>query len=222
MANQVTLEVNSRQNTGKGAARTLRSQGKIPAVIYGHGREPEALVIESTALTRTMTGATGATIIDVAVDGRPAVKALIREVQRNPVRPGDVIHIDLYEVQANEKITVRVPVHLTGTADGVRNSGGVMDQSLRELEIEVFPADIPASINVDVTALIIGHSIYVRDVHVDKVKILNDPDIPVCSVVAPRAEEAVKPVAGAEAPPSTEPELIRKVKPEDEEAAEGK
>jgi large subunit ribosomal protein L25 len=222
MANQVSLEARSRQDTGKGAARTLRSQGKVPAVIYGHGREPEALVIESTALIKTMMGATGATIIDVAVDGRPAVKALIREVQRNPVRPADVIHLDLYEVQANEKITVRVPVRLTGTADGVRNSGGVMDQSLRELEIEVFPGDIPASIDVDVTALTIGHSIYVRDVQVEKVKILNDPDIPVCSVVAPRAEEAATPVAGAEAPASTEPELIRKAKPEDEEAAEGK
>ncbi|MEO8201888.1 MAG: 50S ribosomal protein L25, partial [Gemmatimonadota bacterium] len=162
------------------------------------------------------------TIIDVTVDGRAPVKALIREIQRNPIRPADVIHLDLYEVKADEKITVRVPVHLTGTADGVRNSGGVLDQSLRELEIEVFPADIPPSIDIDVTALTIGHSIYVRDVKVEKVKILNDPNIPVCSVVAPRAEEVVAPVAGAEAPASTEPELIRKAKAEDEEAPEGK
>lgn len=222
MATQVSLEAQSRQDTGKGAARTLRSQGKVPAVIYGHGREPEALVIDSMALIKTMATAGRSTIIDVAVDGRAPVKALIREVQRNPVRPADVIHLDLYEVQAHEKIKVQVPVHLIGTADGVRNSGGVLDQSLRELEIEVFPADIPPSIDIDVTALTIGHSIYVRDVKLDKVKILNDPNIPVCSVVAPRAEEVVAPVAGAEVPATTEPELIRKVKPEDEEVPEGK
>lgn len=222
MATQVSLEAQSRQHTGKGAARTLRSQGKVPAVIYGHGREPEALVVETMALQKTLLGATGATIIDVAVDGRAPVKALIREIQRNPVRPADVIHLDLYEIKADEKITVKVPVHLVGTADGVRNSGGVMDHSLRELEIEVYPADIPAHIDIDVNALTIGHSIYVRDVTVERVRILNDPNIPVCSVVAPRAEEVVAPVVGEEVAVVAEPELIRKVKPEDEEEVEGK
>jgi large subunit ribosomal protein L25 len=221
MATQLSLEAKSRQSTGKGAARTLRREGKVPAVIYGHGRDPESLVVETMALTKTLAAATGATIIDVAVDGRAPVKALIREIQRNPVRPADVIHLDLYEVRSDEKITLRVPVHLVGIADGVRNSGGVMDHSLRELEIEVFPADIPASIDIDVNALTIGHSIFVRDVKAEKVRILNDPDIPVCSVVAPRAEEVVVPVVGEETV-TAEPELIRKVKPEDEEEAEGK
>lgn len=223
MANQVSLEARTRTATGKGAARSLRREGKIPGVIYGHGREPEALAVEITALQKTLMSAHGATIIDVAVDGRAPVKALIREIQRNPVRPADVIHLDLYEVKADEKITVEVPVHLIGIPDGVRNSGGVLDHSLRELEIEVYPADIPGSIDIDVTALTIGHSIYVRDVSVDKVKILNDPDIPVCTVVAPRAEEVVAPVVGEE-PVTAEPELIRKAKADEEgeEEAEGK
>ena len=221
MANQVSLEVHSRQEAGKGAARKLRREGKIPAVIYGHGREPEALVVDTMAFAKTLAAVSGATIIDVTVDGRAPVKALIREIQRNPIRPADVIHLDLYEIQADEKITVKVPVHLVGTPDGVRNSGGILDQSLRELEIEVYPADIPPHIDVDVTVLTIGHSIYVRDVSLDKVKILNDPNIPICSVVAPRAEEVVAPVVG-ETPVTAEPELIRKVKPEDEEVPEGK
>jgi large subunit ribosomal protein L25 len=221
MANQVSLEATTRSASGKGVARKLRSEGKIPAVIYGHGREPEALVIDTVAFSRTLGAATGATIIDVTVDGKAPVKALIREIQRNPVRPADVIHLDLYEIKADEKITVRVPVHLVGTPDGVRNSGGILDHSIREMEIEVFPADIPASIDIDVSALTIGHSIYVRDVSMPRVKILNDPNIPVCSVVAPRAEEVVTPVAG-EVPVTAEPELIRKPKPEDEEATEGK
>ncbi len=222
MANQVSLEATSRSESGKGVARKLRSAGKIPAVIYGHGRDPEALVVETSAFSKALASVSGATIIDVTVDGRAPVKALIRDIQRNPIRPGDVLHVDLYEVKADEKITVEVPVHLVGTPDGVRNSGGVLDQSLRELEIEVYPADIPAHIDIDVSALIIGHSIYVRDVKVDKVKILNDPDIPVCTVVAPRAEEAATPVVGETAAASTEPELIRKAKPEDEDAEEEK
>ena len=221
MANQVSLEAKSRSESGKGVARKLRAEGKIPAVIYGHGREPEALVVETMAFSKAVASASGATIIDVTVDGKAPVKALIREIQRNPVRPADVIHLDLYEVKADEKITVRVPVHLIGTPDGVRNSGGVLDHSIREMEIEVFPGDIPPSIDIDVSQLTIGHSIYVRDVSVPKVKILNDPNIPVCSVVAPRAEEVVAPVAG-EVPATAEPELIRKPKPEDEEEAEGK
>ncbi|MEP7324460.1 MAG: 50S ribosomal protein L25 [Gemmatimonadota bacterium] len=221
MANQISLEAKTRTGTGKGAARTLRREGKIPGVIYGHGREPEALAVDVTALAKALVSVHGATIIEVAVDGRAPVKALIREIQRNPVRPGDVIHLDLYEVKADEKIRVEVPVHLTGIPDGVRNSGGVLDQSLRELEVEVYPGDIPASIDIDVTNLMIGHSIYVRDVSVDKLKILNDPNIPVCTVVAPRAEEVVVPVVGEETV-VTEPELIRKPKDEDEEEAEGK
>jgi large subunit ribosomal protein L25 len=223
MATQVNLDVKTRPATGKGAARTLRREGKIPGVIYGHGRAAESLVVDTAALQKALAGATSATILEVAVDGRAPVKALIREIQRNPVRPTDIIHLDLYEIKADEKITVKVPVHLIGIPDGVRNSGGILDISMRELEIEVFPADIPNSIDIDVTALTIGHSIYVRDVKVEKVEILHDPDVPVCTVVAPRAEEVVAPVPGEEVAAVAEPELIRKPKDEDEEeAAEGK
>lgn len=222
MATQATILATPRTGAGKGVARSLRRAGRIPAVIYGRGRDPEAIDVDTTSLNRLLTQISAATtIVDVTVEGRTPVKALIREIQRNPVRPADVIHLDLYEVKADEKITVKVPVHLIGTPDGVRNSGGVLDHSIREMEIEVFPGDIPASIDIDVTALTIGHSIYVRDVSAPKVKILNDPNIPVCSVVAPRAEEVVAPVVG-EVPVTAEPELIRKPKPEDEEEAEGK
>lgn len=218
MAQQVTLQAESRTQTGKGAARSLRREGKVPAVIYGHGREPEALVIDSAVVSRALASATAATVLDVVVGDRAPVRALLREVQRNPIRATDILHLDLYEVHADEKITVSVPVHLVGTADGVRNFGGVLDQVLRELEIEVFPADIPESIDVDVTNLTIGHSLYVRDIHLEKAEILNDPDIPVATIVAPRAEEVVAPVV--EEPAAGEPELIRKPKAEEEEAGE--
>ncbi len=121
----------------------------------------------------------------MTIDGRAPVKALIREIQRHPLRATDILHLDLYEVKADEKITVEVPIHLTGTADGVRNHGGVMDQVMHKIEIRVFPADIPEHVEVDVTNVAIGHSIFVRDITVAKADILSLPDLPICSVVAP-------------------------------------
>jgi large subunit ribosomal protein L25 len=221
MAQQANLQVATRSDTGKGAARSLRRAGKVPGVIYGHNRQAEALVIDSGALNKMLIGiSAGTTVLDVVVDGRPAVKALIREIQRDSVRPGEILHLDLYEVRADEKVTLAVPIHLVGIPDGVRNFGGVLDHVLRELEIEVLPADIPEHVELDVTALAIGHSLFVRDVKIEKAEILNDPDTPVCTVVAPRTEEAPAVVEEVAAP--TEPELIRKPKPEDEAEAEPK
>ena len=207
MAQQVNLQAALRSTSGKGAARSLRREGKVPAVIYGHGREPESLVLDAPVLAKALQGASAATVLDVLVEGRAPVKALLREVQRNPVRPADVLHVDLYEIHADEKITVEVPVHLTGTADGVRNFGGVLDHVLRVIEIEVLPGDIPDSIDLDVTALGIGASLYVRDVRVTNAEILTDGDLPIATVVAPRTESAA-PVT--EEPSFGEPELIRK------------
>jgi large subunit ribosomal protein L25 len=220
MAQQVLLKAERRLGTGKGAARTLRREGKIPAVIYGHKRAPESLAVDRASFTQLIAGITAAsTILDVAIDGQAPVKALIRELQRNPLRNTEVLHLDLYEVRPDEKVTLEIPVHLSGIADGVRNFGGILDQVLHRLQIRVFPADIPTSIDLDVTNLAIGKSMFVRDVKVPKVEILNDGNLPVCSVVAPRTEEVVQPVA-VEAP--AEPELIRKPKAEGEGEAEEK
>jgi large subunit ribosomal protein L25 len=221
MSQQANLQAATRSITGKGAARSLRRQGKVPGVIYGHNRTPEAVAIDTVALNKMLVGiSAGTTVLDVVVDGRPAVKALIREIQRDSVRPADILHLDLYEVRADEKVTLAVPVHLVGIPDGVRNFGGVLDHSLRELEIEVLPADIPDHVELDVTALTIGHSLFVRDIRIEKAEILNDPDTPVCTVVAPRTEEAPPVVEEVVAP--TEPELIRKPKPEAEGEVEAK
>jgi large subunit ribosomal protein L25 len=219
MAQQANLHAATRTQTGKGAARTLRREGKVPGVIYGHGREAEAVTIETGALSKTLLGINAATtILDVVVDGRAPVKALIREMQRDPLRPGQILHLDLYEVRADEQVTLEVPIHLVGIPDGVRNFGGVLDHSLREVEIEVLPADIPERVELDVTALTIGHSVFVRDIQIPKARILNDPDTPVATVVAPRTEEAP---AVVEEPVVAEPELIRKPKAEAEGEAEG-
>lgn len=212
MAQQVNLAAASRSQTGTGAARALRRSGQVPAVIYGHGREPEPLAIDAGVLSRLLPSMTGSTILDVTVDGRAPIKALLRDIQRHALRSSTIVHLDLYEIHADEEVDVRVAVHLNGIPDGVRNFGGVLDFVHRDIEIRVLPGDIPASIDVDVTNLAIGHSIFVRDLVLAKGEILDDPNVPVCTVVAPRTEEVAAPVAEAV---STEPELIRKPKAED-------
>jgi large subunit ribosomal protein L25 len=213
MAQQVTLVASSRHQTGTGSARTLRRAGQVPAIIYGHGREPEALSIDATVLGRTLQGVTASTVLDVSVDGRAPVKALIREIQRDALRSSTVLHLDLYEIHADEEVEVRIPVRLVGIPDGVRNFGGVLDFMHRDVQIRVLPADIPDHIDLDVNALTIGHSLFVRDIQLATGEILEDGDTPICTVVAPRAEEVVAPVV-EEVP--AEPELIRKPKPEEE------
>lgn len=211
----VTLSASSRAATGKGAARSLRRAGQIPAVIYGHGRASEALTVDTTALGRLLAGISASTtVLNLEVDGRPPVRALIREIQRNPVRPADIIHLDLFEVRADEAIDVDVPVHLQGIPEGVRVGGGTLEQALHTVTIRVLPGDLPAAIDVDVTSLTIGHAIHVRDLSVPRAEILNDESLPVATVIPPRTEAAP---AAEEAKPA-EPELIRKPKPEDEDA----
>jgi large subunit ribosomal protein L25 len=219
MAQVAKLTAALRSTQGKGAARSMRRAGLVPAVIYGHNREAESLQVDAVQLGRLLQaiGLT-AVMVDVTIGERAPVKALIREIQRNPVRPSDLLHLDLYEVRADEKITVEVPVQLTGVPDGVRNSGGVLDHLIHKLTIKVFPADLPDRIEVDVTSLGIGQQVYVRNLVVPNAEILNEPSQAVCTVVPPRAE-VVAPTPGVEVV-SSEPELIRKPKAEEEAAEE--
>ena len=218
MAQFVSLTANPRVVRGKGAARQVRFQKKVPAVIYGHGRTSQALEVDAQALEKALTGIEPAsTIIELTLDGKKA-RTLIREIQRHPVRP-DIIHVDFYEIRADEKVTLRVPVHLVGTPDGVRNAGGVLDQVTREVEIEVMPEHIPNRVELDVTTLTIGRSLHVRDLQVPNATILTQGDLTIATVVPPRAEEVVAPAAetGVEV---AEPELIWKVREEEGEEGE--
>jgi large subunit ribosomal protein L25 len=218
MAHQVSLTATTRSTTGKGAARTMRRQGRVPAIIYGHHRDTEALEVDAAQLGRLLQAIGGsATMVDLTIEGRAPVKALIREVQRNPVRPADLLHLDLYEVRADEKITVDVPVHLIGVPDGVRNFAGVLDHLIHRLPVRCFPANLPDHIEVDVTPLGIAQQVYVRDLRVEGVEILAEPGQPICTVVPPRTEAAP---AAEEAAAVAEPELIRKPKAEEEAAEE--
>src|SRR6266853_3258893 len=219
MAQTVSLSATAREKTGKGAARQARFQNKVPAVIYGHGRATQTLMVDALALEKALTGIEPAsTLIELSVDGK-TTRTLIREIQRHPLRP-DIIHVDFYEIQAHEKITLKVPVHLVGTPDGVRNAGGVLDQVTREVEIEVLPEHIPDRVELDVTALKIGDSLHVEALTIPNATILTHKDLTIATVVPPRAEEVAAPVPEAAAEVA-EPELIRKVREDEEEGAEG-
>src|SRR5881398_2397015 len=219
MAQTISLTASPRQATGKGGARQARFRGKVPAVIYGHGRDTQPLELEAKALEKALTGIEPAsTIIELAVDGKAAVKTLIREIQRHPLRP-DIIHVDFYEIHAAEKVKLKVPVHLVGSPDGVRNAGGVLDQVTREVEIEVMPENIPDRVELDVTALKIGDSLHVRELNIPNATILTLADLTIATVVPPRAEEVTAPAPEA-ATEVAEPELIRKVREGEEEEGE--
>jgi large subunit ribosomal protein L25 len=196
-----TLKASIRKEKGKGAARRLRAGGQLPAVAYGHGVKDRALSLDSHDLEKLLASINPEnTIIELRVDGGRPVQALIREVQRHPSRP-QILHVDLFQVRASEKLHVNVPVRFSGAPVGVRDEGGVLQEILRELSVECLPADIPTEVVVDIEGLRIGDAVHVKDVSVPKVTILNEPELVICSVTTPTVPGVEE---GAEA--SAEPE----------------
>jgi large subunit ribosomal protein L25 len=220
----VSFNATAREGKGKGPARSLRQRGQVPAVIYGHGREPQSLSLNARDLDRLLGHIQAeSTVIEVTVDGH-ASKTLIREIQRHPIKR-QILHVDFQALVAGEKVSVSIPIVLTGISEGVRLEGAVLDHTLRELEIEVDPSNIPDHVELDVTNMKIGDSLHVSDIKVPEgVEILDDPETSVAVVAAPRAviEEApaAEAVEGAlEA--AAEPEVIGKGPTEEEGEEEG-
>jgi large subunit ribosomal protein L25 len=216
-----TLSASKRTDTGKGAARKLRAAQLIPGVIYGHNREPLALSMSGRDLDRLLDRiAAETTVVELTIDGTMS-RTLIREIQRHPFKR-EVLHVDFLELVAGEKVAVDLPIVLVGTPAGVRDSGGILDQILREISIEVDPAHMPTHIELDVSALGINDSLHVSDLNVPEgIDVLVDAEATVCVVSPPHVEEEpAAPEAGAEAEAAAEPELIRKPKGEEEEGAE--
>lgn len=211
-----SLSAMTRKGSGKGAARSLRRDGKLPAVIYGHAREPLSLSVPEREFERLLEKfAAENTVIELSIDGAMS-RTLIREIQRHPVKR-NVLHVDFQELVAGERMVVRIPIVLTGTPEGVRNSAGILSQIMQELECRVDPLNMPGHIDVDVTDVSIGHSIHVSEMTIPEgVEVLDQPDATVCIVAAPKVEEEA-PAAGATPEAPAEPELIRKPKEGDEE-----
>jgi len=206
----------------KNAARRVRAAGKIPAVLYGPGHAPVAVELDPKQISRILFSETGHnTIFDVEVAGQPAAKAMIVNWQRDPIQD-HLIHIDLKRIALDKALRVKVRVKLLGIPVGVKTSGGILDQVLREVEIECLPADIPSHIDVDVSHLEMHGVLRVSGLpHSDAVKYLTAEDATVAHVVSIREEaptaaevEAAAAAEAAAAVTTAEPEVAKKGKAE--------
>ena len=202
----------------KNAARRVRAAGKIPAVIYGAKEPSGAIELDPKQMLRILHSASGHnTIFDVEVGGALA-KAMIVDWQYEPIK-GSLLHVDLKRIAMDKAMIVEVPIHLEGVPVGVKNEGGLLDQVLREVEIECLPADIPPHISLDVTGMKLHDVVRVSDLpHDGKLKFITDEDATVAHVTVIEEEAAPEPDAVAAAVAPAEPEVVKKGKQETEEA----
>lgn len=201
----------------KNAARRVRVSGFIPAVLYGAGQESVALAVDPKTILRILHSESGHnTIFDMDVTDAPATKAMIVDWQYEPIK-GKLLHIDLKRIAMDKMMRVSVPVFLTGTAAGVKLQGGVLEQILREVQIECLPADIPTSLDLDVSNLNLGDAIHLADLpHSGSIKFLEDETLTVAHVTNIKEDIAVD----AAAPGAVEPEVTKgKAKPDATPAA---
>jgi large subunit ribosomal protein L25 len=214
-----TIMAEPREDFGKNCSRRLRRSGRIPAVVYGGG-PAIPITVDPKRLSPIVHSEAGHTVIlNLEIRGRAPARVMLKDWQVEPIH-GQLLHVDLVRIAKDAKLKIKVPIHITGQAKGVKVQGGIFEFVLRELEVECLPEDIPEHVDVDVTELLIGRQLRVSDLPiVPRVKALTDPTRVVAHVVALRAEEEKPAEAVAEAAPA-EPEVIRKGKAEEEE--EGK
>jgi large subunit ribosomal protein L25 len=211
MSETMSIEVQPREETGKNANRRSRAAGKIPAVVYGGGKESVAIEVDRKTLVDTMKGHGGENPIFLLKLGDKERHAMIRNLQLDPVSR-QVIHIDFQRVQMDQKVRVAVPIELVGTAYGVKTEGGMIDFVTREVHVECLPGDIPKHLECDVTNLHVGQHVEAKDLTLPSgVTLLDDPDRVIISLSHSRLEAAVEGAEGEAA----EPEIIKRAKAEE-------
>ncbi len=224
VSNVVEAQPRQESQRGKNEARRVRAGGRIPAVLYGAKRPTIALVVDPKQMLRILHSDSGHNTIFELQAGDERTKAMIVDWQYEPIK-GSLLHVDLKRIAMDERMKVAVPIRLTGTAEGVKTQGGILEQVLREIEIECLPGDIPGHIDADISHLVFGTDLRVKDLpHDARLKFLTDADQIVAHIVAVKETVTAAPTAeGAEvAAAPAEPEVIKKGKQEAEEgAAEG-
>ena len=221
MAQQVRLTVQKRTEIGRNAVKKVKAAGFVPGILYGPRQQPVPLKVNGRELKSALAHAASENILveldfqDGQGDG-PAL-ALIQEVQHHPLKR-ELVHIDFQAVSATETVTAEVPIEAVGEPVGVKTRGGLLEHTLRSLEVECLPRDLPSSIRVDVSGLDIGNSLHVRELPLPPgVTAVTDPELTVFSVLESRVEQEGAGAAPAETP--TAPEVITAKK--DEESKEG-
>jgi len=221
MQEKIALSAEVRQQIGKQNNKHLREQGFVPAVVYRHGKETVSLKVAKDALHAVLHTEHGENVmIALNVTGEKAKKerlVMIKEVQLDVLK-NSVLHVDFHEISLTEKIKVDIPIETKGEPVGVKQDGGVLEHTMREVEAECLPTQIPDYIEIDVEALQIGDSRHVRDLPIPPgVKILSDPDLTILAVKLPHVEKE-EPVEGEEG--AAEPEVIGEKKEGEEEGSE--
>ena len=202
------LNAEVREKTGKEMAKKLRAKGLIPAIFYGPNSETIALTLDPKELSRTLHTEAGENVlIDLNIrKGEESLKkvVMLKELQMQPLQRR-ALHADFFEVSMDVMVTVEIPVHLLGKSEGVK-VGGILEQVQRTIQIQCLPGDIPRSIDVDVSALMIGDSIHVSDLKLERFKILSDLNFTIATVVPPVAEAKPAEEVVAEEAPEAEAE----------------
>jgi large subunit ribosomal protein L25 len=223
MAQKIQLKAKARTEIGRSAVKRMRTQGVVPAVIYGAHTKPLHVAVALKDLERALHHATGENaLVDLLVDqdGKTDNRlALIQEVQHHPYED-TILHIDFHEVRATEKLRANVAVRPIGEPAGVKTGGGVLEYVMRELRVECLPKDLPEVIEINVEKLEIGQSIHVGDIAVPAgVTVVDDKGQTVFLIAAPITEEELAAMTEAAAAPAGEPEVITAKKEEGEEGA---
>lgn len=208
---EVVIKAVKREVIGK-QVKALRREGKLPAILYGHGLEPTPVLLDLHDASRSLNRAGASTLVNIELEGQNH-KAVIRERQRDVVR-GTLKHVDFQLVSMTEKLRVSVNIELVGESAAVEDLDGVLVSGMETVEVEAFPGDLPESIRIDISRLkSIGDAIYVRDLSLPgEIEILEDPEEMVVLVTAPAAEVEEEVVVE-----EVEPEVIERGKREEEE-----
>ena len=189
MATGVTLKAEKRDGTGKGVARKLRQDGRVPAVLYGKDQAPVSLTLDSREALRPFHSiSVENTIVNVRIDDdKEELETLVREIQMHPYRP-DIVHVDFYCIERGVALEVDIPADYIGTPQGVRD-GGILEVILHEIRVKCLPSLIPDTIEIEISGLDIGDSIHASEISMEEgVELLTDPGQTICLVSAPRAE----------------------------------
>lgn len=214
---KMSIQAEKREEQGKGAARSLRRNGKVPATLY-RGGNAQSIQLSRKELAKLINSVGGEQVmVDLQFADGVNKLALLKDFQVDPVR-SELLHSDFFEVSLTEAIKITVHVATHGEPVGVKRDGGILQHPLREILIECFPDKIPGKIDIDISKLEIGQAIHVSDLKLEEgIKILTDPHDVIVNIVESAVEE-VAPVAEA-APAVAEPEVVKKGKKEEEGAA---
>lgn len=213
---EIVIDVEKREDLGKNANRRLRSSGRIPAVVYGHGHENVNVSVDPKDIVRILHSDTGHNTIFKIQVGKDLADVLIKDYQLDPLR-STLMHTDFQVVAMDEIMIFQVPIDPVGVPKGVRETDGMLDLVLREVEVECLPGNVPDHIQVEVSELEIGDAVRVSDLKVDTstVTILSEPNLVVATVLAPHVEEEEEEEVATEEEAAAEPEVIRKGKAEE-------